>query len=58
MGSGFLLSCQVVSQCKIPETDGRLRKLAVFAIVLLAKRTMLSIDFEDLERLKYPYKGA
>lgn len=39
-------------------TDGRLRKLAIFAIVLLAKQTMLSVDFEELERLKYPYIGA
>ncbi|KAL9016968.1 MAG: hypothetical protein Q9185_005707 [Variospora sp. 1 TL-2023] len=31
---------------------------AMFFIVVLAKRTMLSVDIEGLEKLKYPYKGA
>ncbi|KAI4137920.1 MAG: hypothetical protein LQ341_004909 [Variospora aurantia] len=31
---------------------------AMFFIVVLAKRTMFSVDIEGLEKLKYPYKGA
>lgn len=58
MGSGVSLSCQVVSRFKIGKTDDRLRNIAIFAIVLFAKQTMLSVDFEELERLKYPYIGA
>ncbi|KAI4169597.1 MAG: hypothetical protein LQ348_007248 [Seirophora lacunosa] len=31
---------------------------AVFSLVILMRRTMLSVDIDGLEKLKYPYKGA
>jgi hypothetical protein len=32
--------------------------LVSFSIIMLAKRLMLSVDVDELEHLKYQYKGA
>ncbi|KAL8726262.1 MAG: hypothetical protein Q9166_006808 [cf. Caloplaca sp. 2 TL-2023] len=32
--------------------------IAVFLIVILVRRVMLSVDIQGLEKLKFPYKGA
>lgn len=56
--SGSFACCRVVS---CGDSSGRLtslRKLAVFFVVVSARRTMLSVDIEGLEKLKYPNKGA
>ena len=60
---GFWLLC-LVPACK-PRliTTIKVRALTgVLAVVLLvtiyAKRVMLSVDVDELESLKYPYKGA
>lgn len=37
---------------------GDLREVAVSALVMFAQQIMDSVDIEQLEKLKYPYKGA
>ncbi|KAI4234431.1 MAG: hypothetical protein L6R40_006750 [Gallowayella cf. fulva] len=60
---GFWLLCllpngeSVYLDCEA-STLGDLRKLVVFLVSLFARRTMLDVDFDSLEKLKYPYKGA
>lgn len=34
------------------------RRVVSFTAIMLARRLMLSVDIDELEKLKYEYKGA
>ena len=58
MGSGCFVCCPLVGGL-FRETAVRPNRCAVsFTIIMVARRLMLSVDVEELETLKYGYKGA
>lgn len=59
MGSGSSVSCRDV--CILTpsvEIQSLKIRVVVLAIITLARRFMLSVDVDELEGLKYGYKGA
>ena len=59
MGFGCFVCCPAVGLISLRTGQVSLMERAVsFTVVMLARQLMLSVDIDELEDLKYEYKGA
>ncbi len=58
MGSGCFVYCPSVGGLSHEMAVGPDSCAVSFTIIMLARKLMLSVDVDELEDLKYGYKGA